>query len=145
MRLAFVACASLFIMFGPAAGQVFGRHSVFLREWVMFSGGGVGVLKGTFTLRRTDGAVVHMTPLDVLGLKRYPSTPPDEFDHLIVEDHDLRNFASRVCDHSTEPAHLSFHGAVGTRQGWQPLDVEDVCALPLTASPNPGGAAGDRT
>ena len=143
MRLALVACAGLFIMFGPAVGQIFGWHSIYIREWVMFSGGGIGVLKGTFTLHRPDGAAVRMTPLDVLGLKRYPGALPDQFDHLIFEESDLRGYASRVCDPVARTARLAYHGLVGTRQGWRPLDVEDVCGLPRTAPLDPSGTAGD--
>lgn len=143
-RLAGVACAGLLILFGPVSGQVFGHHSQFLREWVMFAGGGIGVLKGNFSIRRPDGAAAALTPLAVLGLDRYPDAPPYEFGHLVMEDRDLRAFAAGVCDRSAG-VHLSFHGAVGTRQGWRPLDVDDVCGLPQAPhGPASAGPAGPR-
>lgn len=124
---------SLFIVFGPAVGQVFGRHTLLLREWIMFSGSGVGVLKGSFTLRHADGTATSLTPLAVLGLTRYPSDPPDVFGRLVLADDDLRAYAAPLCD--SRAGTLSFHGWVGTRQGWRPLAADDVCALPLPPAP----------
>lgn len=130
-----VMVLGLFIAFGPAAGQIFGQHYAWLREWVMFSGSGVGVLKGRFTLHHPGGADQPMTPLDVLGLRAYPDTAPDEFDRLVFGLGDLRRDATAMCDRRTDASRLSFEGWVGTRQGWRPLAAEDVCALP----PSPPG------
>ena len=134
-RTALIVCLGVFIVFGPAVGQVFGRHTLLFREWIMFSGSGVGVLKGSFTLRHADDTVTALTPLDVLGLTRYPSDPPDEFGWLVWSDDDLRAYAARLCD--GHAGTLSFHGWVGTRQGWRPLAMEDICARPMPASPGP--------
>lgn len=123
----------LLIVLGPAVGQVFGRHTILLREWIMFSGSGVGVLKGSFTLRHADGTATSLTPLAVLGLTRYPSDPPDMFGRLVFSTDDLRVYAARLC--ASPAGVLSYRGSVGTRQGWRPLAVDDICALPMpTAS-----------
>lgn len=122
---------SLLIVLGPAVGQVFGLHKMLLREWIMFSGSGVGVLKGSFTLRHPGGTVTSLTPLDVLGLTRYPSDPPDVFGKLVFSESDLRSYGARLCD--SHAGTLSFHGSVGTRQGWRPLAAEDICARPAPA------------
>lgn len=121
---------SLFIMFGPAAGQIFGRHHGFLREWIMFSGSGIGVLKGRFTLHSAGGSDQTMTPLALMRLTTYPDAPPDEFGRLVFHAGDLRKVAAQVCNGRAAVSRLSFAGWVGTRQGWRSLAVDDVCALP---------------
>lgn len=129
-----VVTLSLFITLGPAAGQIFGRHYDFLREWIMFSGSGIGVLKGRFTLHRAQGIDQEMTPLELQGLRTYPDASPDEFGRLVFDKGDLRRNAAAICDRGTDVSRLSFTGWVGTRQGWRPLAVEDVCAIPEPAA-----------
>ena len=60
---------------------------MFLREWVMFSGAGIGLAKGRFTLHRADGAVT-MSPLEVVALPSYLALP---LDRRIYEPADLRS------------------------------------------------------
>lgn len=132
-RLAHVGLVTglgLFIVLGPAAGQIFGQHQAYLREWTMFSGAGIGVLKGRFTLHRASEADRQLTPLEFLGLRTYPDAPPDQFDRLVLKMSDLKRDAAALCDGQPEGSRLSFKGWVGTRLGWRALAVEDVCALP---------------
>lgn len=124
-RGAFVAIA-LFILLGPAPGQLFGVHSMLLREWIMFSAAGVGLPKGHFTLHRADGPVI-LSPLEVLGLPTYLALP---LDRRIYRTADLRSFAARICDDSRETARLSFDGSIATFTGWRALAVDDVCREP---------------
>ena len=127
-RAAFAAIAT-FILLGPAPGQLFGVHSMLLREWVMFSGAGVGLAKGRFTLHRADGAVI-MSPLEVVALPSYLALP---LDRRIYEPADLKTFAARICDDARETVRLSFEGSVGTFTGWRPLTAHDVCNEPAQA------------
>jgi hypothetical protein len=127
-RTAFAAIAT-FILLGPAPGQLFGIHSMFLREWLMFSGAGVGLAKGRFTLHRADGAVT-MSPLEVAALPSYLALP---LDRRIFEPADLKTFAARICDDARETARLSFEGSVGTFTGWRTLTAHDVCNEPAQA------------
>lgn len=129
-----VMTLSLFIMFGPAAGQIFGRHYGFLREWIMFSGSGIGVLKGRFVLHRAEKPDQEMTPLEMLGLRTYPDASPDEFGRLVFNVGGLRRIGAPVCDRQTEVTRLSYKGWVGTRQGWRALEVADICALPTPSA-----------
>jgi hypothetical protein len=94
-----------------------------LREWIMFSGAGVGLPKGHFTLHSKDGAVT-LSPLEVLGLPSYLALP---LDRRIYKPADLKTFAARICDNGKETARLSFEGSVGTFAGWRDLVVHDVC------------------
>src|SRR6476660_5943212 len=124
-RAAFAAIAA-FILLGPAPGQLFGVHSILLREWVMFSAAGIGLVKGHFTLHRADGAVT-MSPLEVVALPSYLALP---LDRRIYDPADLKAFAARICNDARETARLSFAGSVGTFAGWRPRIADDVCNAP---------------
>jgi hypothetical protein len=121
-RWAFFLLA-LFILLGPAPGQLFGWHSLLFREWIMFSAAGVGLPKGQFTLHRSGGAVT-LTPLEVVGMPSYLALP---LDRRIYEPADLKRFAARICNDPRETARLSFEGGIGTMTGWETMNVNDVC------------------
>ena len=127
-RAAFAAMAA-FILLGPAPGQLFGVHSMLLREWMMFSAAGIGLPEGRFTLHRVDGAVT-MSPLEVVALPSYLALP---LDRRIYEPADLKAFAARICNDGRETARLSFAGSVGTFVGRRPLIAHDVCNEPAQA------------
>ena len=124
-RAAFGILAT-FILLGPAPGQLFGLHSMLLREWVMFSGAGVGLLKGRFTLHRADGTVT-LTPLEAAGLSSYLELPIARRPYQAA---DLKTFAARICGDARPAERVSFEGSIGTFSGWSPLNVADVCNAP---------------
>ena len=97
-RRAVFSVLAAFILLGPAPGQLFGLHSMLLREWVMFSAAGIGLLKGHFTLHRADG-VVTVSPLEVVGLPSYLALP---LDRRIYEPADLKAFAARICNNPAQ-------------------------------------------
>ena len=121
-RVVFAILAA-FILLGPAPGQLFGMHSMLLREWIMFSGAGVGVLKGRFTLHRLEGAVT-MTPLEAAGLSSYLALP---IARRPSQAADLKTFAARICGEAKPAERVSFEGSIGTFTGWTALNVPDVC------------------
>ena len=127
-RAAFASLAA-FILLGPAPGQLFGLHTMVLREWKMFAGAGVGLPQGRFTLHRAGGAVT-MSPLEAAGVPSYLALP---IDRRIATPADLRVFAARVCGTLPGKERLSFEGSVGTHAGRQALVVDDVCGMPLPA------------
>lgn len=127
----FAGLAAL-VLLGPGLKQVLDIRSPLLRPWTMFSGIGVGVLKGEFEVTDASGATTRLRPLEVLELDRYPVVRSIHFDRLVREPAHLRAFGERLC---ADPAvRVSFHGHTGSRQGWQALDVEDVCVLGLTTA-----------
>jgi hypothetical protein len=128
-RIAFLAVAALLLL-GPAPGQIFGAHSPFLREWIMFAGVGIGIPKGVFTLHAADGAALPLTPPEVAGVTSYPQIRHYLFDKRVFEDIDIKRFAGRICDQAVEGERLSFDGFIGSRLGWRPVSVDDICALP---------------
>jgi len=126
-RYAFFALAA-FILLGPAPGQLFDKRSPWLREWVMYSGVGVGLPKGVFTVHDASGPVADYTPLQAAGLERYPLIVHYFFDKRIFEDADLTRYAAGLCEGLLPGQHLSFDGVVGTRKGWVPMPVTNLCA-----------------
>lgn len=127
-RYAFVGLA-LFILLSPAPGQLFGQHSAWLREWVMYSGVGVGLPKGLFVLHDEAGIVAEYAPLAAVGLDRYPHIPHYFFPGLVTEPAHLARFATELCSGIQDGERVSFTGAIGTRHGWTPMSSEDVCNL----------------
>ncbi len=120
------------VLFGPGLRQALDLHTPLLRQWTMFSGIGVGVLKGEFEVTDASGTTIRMRPLDVLELQRYPLVRSFLFDRLVSEPGDLRTFGARLCNDQT--TRVAFHGHTGTRQGWVPLDVDDICGLTVTTA-----------
>ena len=128
-RAGFVGIA-LFILLAPSAGQVFGVKHLLLREWVMYSGVGVGIPRGEFRIWRGDHMVATLSPLEALDLPAYPSVIHYTFAHRVLDDADLPGFAARLCetlaDHGGD--RVSFEGVVGTRDGWRSAQHDDLCA-----------------
>jgi hypothetical protein len=127
-RVAFGFLAT-FIALGPAPGELLGMHSLVLREWRMFAGAGVGLVRGKFTLHRATGDVT-LSPLEVVGLPRYLDLP---INRRVFKLADMREFAKRICDDKNETARLSFEGSVGVASGWTSYPVDDVCHGDVTA------------
>lgn len=125
-RLAVFLALGLFIVLGPLFGRALDLPAVWVRRWAMFSEVGVGVLKGEFRAELRDGSRVVLTPLDVLGLKRYPPVLSMRFPALVRDERDLQFFAQGFCQR--KPIRVDFHGWTGTRDGWRALAVDDVCA-----------------
>jgi len=119
---------TVLIYLGPAPGQLFDSHSPWLREWVMFSGVGVGIPNGRFVVRSEDGVEAILTPLEAANIERYPLILHYLFkNRIFAEDHFAR-FAAPLCATVPDTSFVSFDGAVGTRQGWRPVQIENICA-----------------
>ncbi len=131
-RTAVFAILAGVILLGPGARQLLDMRTPIFRQWTMFSGVGVGILKGSFEVTDAAGASTRMSPLEVLELQRYPVQRSFLYDRLVAEPEDLRLFADRLCADGT--ARVAFHGQTGTRSGWRALDVDDVCALSATTA-----------
>lgn len=128
-HVCFTAIAA-FILLGPAPGQLFGKTSPWLREWVMFSGVGVGIPKGQFTVNDANGSDQgSYTPLAAAGLDRYPRMSHYRFENRVFASGDMAGFAAPLCASLAPGQHVSFEGWVGTRQGWAEMSIETVCAM----------------
>lgn len=125
-RIAFCLILA-FIYLGPAPGQLFGQHSPWLREWIMFSGVGVGIPDGTFIVTAPDGSTEAFTPLEAAGLDQYPIIWHYQFDRRILKKDQFEQFATALCDEAPATHDVSFDGAVGTREGWRAAQVDNIC------------------
>ncbi len=133
-RVVFAALAA-FILLSPAPGQVFGKHSPWLREWVMYSGVGTGLPQGAFHIHDAAGTIIGtLTPLEAMGIAHYPNTEHYRFEGWMRTTGDLWRHATAACDRLENGHRLSFAGRVGTRDGWLDMQVEDVCPATGDAS-----------
>ncbi len=118
---------TLFIFIGPAPGQLFDKHSPWLREWIMFAGVGAGIPKGTFIVQHIDGTETEYTPLEAAGLDRYPIILHYRFEGRIFKTEHFGIFAQYLCTQTPQTSEVSFKGVVGTTEGWWPAHVSDIC------------------
>lgn len=143
-RIGFALIAA-FVLLSPAPGQLFGAHTPLLREWVMFSGVGVGIPRGQFVVSDENGESLRLSPLEALGLAAYPQIRHYTFEKRVLADEDFARFAQRLCAEAAPGARVGFDGAVGTRAGWRQARFDDVCRLgdtSRTASAGAGSAPG---
>ena len=127
-RVIFASLAA-FILFSPAPGQLFAKHSPWLREWIMYSGVGIGIPQGEFRIHDNSGRIFDtLTPLEAAGLSRYPNVVHYQFDGRMRTSDDLGRYAAMACSTLEDGQWLAFDGRVGTRQGWLPFQVDEVCS-----------------
>lgn len=126
-RAVMFAVLAAYILLGPWLVQIRGVQHPLLRPWTMYSGVGVGMLDGAFVVEgRADGPITH-TPLEVLGLERYPIVAFYAFPDRVLADEDLPRVAARFCARLGQGETLAFAGRVGTRQGWRAIAMDDLC------------------
>lgn len=125
-RLAFLLLA-LFILLAPALPQLFGATGLFLRPWVMFSGVGVGLLKGEFVVTGPDGVEARLAPHEALGQARYSRAMATRFGYHVLSDEDLKRVSAGLCARIGAGRRLSFDGHRQWLDGWRPLADDDIC------------------
>lgn len=121
--LAFMAIAA-FMIAGPAAEQVFGVQTAWLRSWTMFSAIGLGVIDASFEVRRPDGALVPLDRFEMLG------APRDGRLKWIQNREELASVTRRLCAAAGQGADIRVRARQATRSGWQTIhaDAENACA-----------------
>lgn len=127
MRRAAFCVIATFILLTPMLPHAFDVRSPLLRSWRMYADVGAGILKGSFKLEQPAGAVREIAPLEMLGLERYPRVRHHHFQQRVETAEDVAALAGEFCRNLEPGARLSFEGAVGTRKGWHPLSVPDLC------------------
>lgn len=117
-----------YALFSPALPQVAGIGAPYVRQWTMFSGSGVGVAKGVFSLRAKGQTVRELSPLEAAGLARYPAhVPIYRFDRLISDEADIVRLAEPTCASLEPDQSLWFEGRVGRGLGWAEPQALLVC------------------
>lgn len=125
-RLIFLLLAA-FILITPALPHVFGIYSIMFRPWMMFSGVGVGLLKGEFILGGAADEETRLTPPEVLGVERYSRAMTRRFPYHVLIDEDLPLAVETFCATLDADQKLYFDGYRQTRDGWIRLTAEDLC------------------
>ena len=110
--VAFIAIAA-FMIAGPAAEQVFGVRTDWLRSWTMFSAIGVGVIDASFEIRRPDGALVPLDRFEMLG------APRDGKLKWIQNREELASVIKRLCTAAGPGADIRVRARQAARSGWQ--------------------------
>ena len=120
---AFMAIAG-FMIAGPAAEQIFGVQSPWLRSWTMFSAIGLGVIDASFEIRGPDGALVPLDRFAMLGAPRNGRLK------WIQNPEELASVIKRLCAVAGQGADIRVRARLGTRGGWQTIhtDAENACA-----------------
>ena len=113
-----------FMIAGPAAEQIFGVQSPWLRSWTMFSAIGLGVIDASFEIRGPDGALV---PLDRFAML---SAPRNGRLKWIKSPAELASVIKRLCAVAGQGSDIRVRARLGTRGGWQTIhtDAENACA-----------------
>ena len=124
---------SLFVVFGafilvsPVFPQVFKIGQPWIRQWTMFSGVGTGLMKGEFQVQYQNGETANISPLEFMGLTRYPNTFDYEFQRRILSVKDLERLGQVFCDGHENIASLTYTGRIGIPTGWANLTTENLC------------------
>ena len=121
--VAFIAIAA-FMIAGPAAEQVFGVRTAWLRSWTMFSAMGLDVIDASFEIRRPDGALVPLDRFQMLGAPRNGRLK------WIQNREDLASVIKRLCTAAGQGADIRVRARQAARSGWQIIhtDAKNACA-----------------
>ncbi len=126
IRRAAFGLLAAFILLAPAAQQVLGVYSPIFRPWVMYSGVGLGLLRGEVIVIRAEGTE-RLTPEAFLGVRHYPSTMSIEDRHVVLDEATLTARMAAYCAANNDVRSLSFDGEMSWLDGWRPLSAALEC------------------
>ena len=124
-RLIFGAVAA-FILLGPALPQVFGVYNPLFRPWVMFSGVGLGLLRGDVVVEGAETTL--LSPETFLSVAYYPHTMSIRDAHVVLSEEALIARMASYCAEHAEVTALSFDGDLSGLKGWRAVSVRHDCA-----------------
>ncbi|TPK96086.1 MULTISPECIES: hypothetical protein [unclassified Mesorhizobium] len=124
LRLVAFTAIAAFMIAGPAAEQIFGVQTPWLRSWTMFSAIGLGVIDASFEIRHPDGALIPLDRFEMLD------APRDGRLKRIENREELASVVKRLCTVAGQGADIRVRARLGTRNGWQIIhtDAENACA-----------------
>ena len=124
LRLVAFTAIAAFMIAGPAAEQILGVQSPWLRSWTMFSAIGLGVIDASFEIRQSDGALIPLDRFEMLGAPRNGKLK------WIQNREELASVIKRLCTAAGQRADIRVRARLGTRSGWQLIhtDAENACA-----------------
>lgn len=116
-----------FILLAPAMQQVFHIYSPIFRPWVMYSGVGLGLLRGDFEITRADGQE-RLSPETFLNVRFYPSTMSIKDRHVVLDETALVARIGAYCEANPDVVSIAFDGEVSGLKGWRPISAAKACA-----------------
>jgi hypothetical protein len=124
LRLAAFLVIAAFMIAGPAAEQIFGLRTAFLRSWTMFSGIGLGVIDASFAIRQPDASLAPLDRFAMLGAPRN-----GKLKHIETRD-ELASIIKRLCAAAGQGADIRVSARQGTSDGWRVVhtDTANACA-----------------
>lgn len=126
IRRAAFSLLAAFILLAPAVQQVLGVYLPIFRPWVMYSGVGLGLLRGEVIVTRAEGTE-RLTPEAFLGLRYYPGTMSIKAPHVILNKAALSARMAAYCAAYGEVQSLAFDGEMSWLDGWRPLSAALEC------------------
>ena len=123
-RLIFGALAA-FILLSPALPQIFRIDHPAFRPWIMFSGVGLGLLRGEIVVEGDE--VRRLSPKAFLNLPYYPHTMSIRDAHVVLDEAALNARMAAYCAEHRAASALSFDGDVSGLRGWRALSVRHEC------------------
>lgn len=114
----FLIILSLYILFSPAAKQVFGYRTHWIREWVMFHGYGVDICAVNF-YDSSYGKYDKISRIEALGYKSYYQAPLSV--RRLRTKNEVYRQARQIC-YRNKLQDLRADIKCGSRSGW--VDVE---------------------
>lgn len=92
----------------------------------MYSGVGLGLLRGDVVVSKVDG-VTTLTPEAFLGLYYYPRRMSLKEPHVTLDEAALRNQMTAYCEAQNGVVGIAFQGEVSGMNGWRSISVEQAC------------------
>lgn len=126
LRRAAFGLLAAFILLAPAVQQVLGVYLPIFRPWVMYSGVGLGLLRGEVIVTRAEGRE-RLSPEAFLGVRHYPITMSIKAPHVIPDQAALTARMAAYCAAEGDVRSLSFDGKVSWLDGWRPISAAVEC------------------
>ena len=109
LRRAVFGLVAAFILLAPAMPQVFGVHAPVFRPWVMFSGVGLGLLRGDFIVSR-GGETERVSPEGFLNITHYVRSMSLTAPHVVLDEAALISRITAFCETNSDVTAVSFDG-----------------------------------
>ena len=122
-RLIAFAAIAAFMVGGPAAEQIGGLRSQYIRSWIMFSAPGIGLVDASFTIRQPDGTFAALDRFEMLG-------EPRNGKMRRIGREELTEITTRLCAAAGQGADIRVVARLAVRKGWRQLDTgeRNACA-----------------
>jgi len=138
LRLGAFLVVAAFMFMGPAARQLGGSHSKYLRNWVMFSGFAREICAVEYTRHSGDDAVTPINRTQALGYETYLHAPKTVRRLAGIDEVERqgRKICSKLKSTVADGEVLDIRAAAtcASRKGWKDtVNTENLCATRSTS------------